>query len=178
MALTSSVYHFRVDLSDVDRGVYTELKLPVALHPSESLEFMATRIIAYLLEYAPGISFSPGIGSPDEPAISLRGLDGTLLLWVDIGSPNADRIHRAAKAAKRVAIYCHRNAELTLENLQARDIYNAQAVSLFSFQDSFVADFASALEKRNELSISRTEQSLYIVINGSALTSTLTEHSL
>jgi len=178
MALTSSVYHFRIDLSDVDRGVYTELKVPLALHPSESLEFMATRVLAYLLEYAPGISFSPGIASPDEPAIFLRDLDGTLLLWIDIGSPNPDRIHRATKAAPRVAIYCHRNVALALENLRKREIFNAEAVSLFSFEDSFVADFASYLEKRNELSISRTEQSLYAVINGIALTSTLSEHKL
>ena len=178
MAQTSSVYHFVVDLSDVDRGVYTQLKLPVALHPSESIEFMATRVLAYVLEYREGIEFSPGIGSPEEPAILARSLDGALLLWVDIGAPSAERAHRAAKAAETVAIYCHRNVGNALENLRKREIHNAHAVNLFAFDAGFIDSLAKNLEKRNELSVSRSEGTLYVVINGETLSTPLTQHSI
>lgn len=178
MAQTSSVYHFVVDLSDVDRGVYTQLKLPIALHPSESTEFMVTRVLAYLLEYREGIEFSPGIGSPDEPAISARTLDGTLLLWVDIGAPSAERAHRAAKAAEEVAIYCHRNVENALESLRKREIHNPQAVTFFAFENGFIPSLAANLEKRNELSVSRSEGTLYVVINGTSLSTLLTRHTI
>jgi YaeQ protein len=36
MALTATMHHFHVMLSDVDRGVYKALDLRVARHPSES----------------------------------------------------------------------------------------------------------------------------------------------
>lgn len=178
MAQTSSVYHFVVDLSDVDREVYTQLKLPVALHPSESAEFMSARVLAYLLEHREGIEFSPGIGSPDEPAILARALDGTLLLWVDVGAPSAERAHRAAKASKRVAIYCHRNVDTALENLRKREIFNSDAISLFAFESGFIPSFAANLGKRNELSLSRSEGTLYIVINGASISTSLTQHSI
>ena len=40
MALTSTVYNLDVSFADADRGVYEDLALRVALHPSETLEFM------------------------------------------------------------------------------------------------------------------------------------------
>ncbi len=73
MALTSTVYNLDIALSDVDRGVYETLALRVALHPSESLEYMLTRVLAYCLEYTEGITFSRGgVSDPDEPPCACR----------------------------------------------------------------------------------------------------------
>ena len=60
MALTSTVYNLDVSFADADRGVYEDLALRVALHPSETLEFMLTRVLAYCLEYEEGITFWGG----------------------------------------------------------------------------------------------------------------------
>ena len=43
MALSATVYHFQIELSDVDRGVYEALDLRVARHPSESTPYLLTR---------------------------------------------------------------------------------------------------------------------------------------
>ena len=73
MALTATVYHFTIRLSDVDRGVYEALDLKVARHPSESDEYMIARVLAYCLEYAEGIAFSRGgLSEPDDPPIAVR----------------------------------------------------------------------------------------------------------
>jgi uncharacterized protein YaeQ len=63
MALTATVYTFDVAVNDVDRGVYETLAIKAARHPSESEDYLLTRVLAYCLEYTEGISFSKG-GSP------------------------------------------------------------------------------------------------------------------
>src|SRR3954462_2241155 len=106
MALSATVYHIQIELSDVDRGVYEALDLRVARHPSESLPYLLTRTIAYALLYEEGIAFSKGgLSSTDEPPISVRDLQGNLRVWVEIGTPSADRLHKASKAAPRVVVF-------------------------------------------------------------------------
>ena len=46
MALTATMHHIEVALSDVDRGVYEALDLRVAQHPSESMRYLLTRTLA------------------------------------------------------------------------------------------------------------------------------------
>src|ERR1700727_2897876 len=99
MALSSTMYVFTVRLADSDRGVYETLALRVAQHPSETPEYLMTRVLAYFLEYAEGIAFSKGLSDPDEPAIAVRDLTGVLTTWIDIGLPEAARMHKAGKMA-------------------------------------------------------------------------------
>ena len=105
MALTATVFTFDVQLADVDRGVYEQLALKAACHPSETEEYLLARVLAYCLEYTEGIAFSKGgLSDPDEPAITVRDLTGALRAWIEIGAPDAARLHRASKAAPRVAV--------------------------------------------------------------------------
>src|SRR6476661_6080924 len=78
MALSSTIYNLDIDLSDSDRSVYESLSLRVARHPSESEEYLVTRVLAYALEYTEGITFSHGLCDPDDPAIAIRDLTGAL----------------------------------------------------------------------------------------------------
>ncbi len=61
VALTATLYNFDTELADIDRGVYQTLALRLARHPSETQEFMLTRLLAYCLEYTEGIEFSRGV---------------------------------------------------------------------------------------------------------------------
>src|SRR6188768_1958505 len=99
MALTATVYRLTITLSDVDRGVYEALDLRVARHPSESARYFWQRTLAYCLCYEEGIAFSKGgLSDSDEPPVSIVDGTGVLRAWIDVGSPSADRLHRAAKA--------------------------------------------------------------------------------
>lgn len=40
------VYNLDISLADADRGVYDDLALRVALHPSETLEFMLAQSLS------------------------------------------------------------------------------------------------------------------------------------
>src|SRR5258707_12392686 len=111
MAFGATVHPFKIELGDSDRGVYAPLDLRVARHPSETEDHLLTRVIAYCLEYAEGITLSNGLSDPDQPAISVRDLTGALRVWIDVGAPEAARRHRAAKLAPLVAVHTPKNAE-------------------------------------------------------------------
>src|SRR5258707_3257041 len=76
MAAGAVIYNFAVQLADVDRGVYEDVALRAARHPSETDAYMMTRVLAYCLEYVEGITFSDGISSTNEPAVLVRDLTG------------------------------------------------------------------------------------------------------
>src|SRR5690349_14727799 len=126
MALTATVYNFDIDLADHDRGVFETLSLRVARHPSESDDYLWARVLAYALEFEEGIQFSPGgLSDPDTPAIVVRDLTGTLQAWIEIGTPDAARLHRAAKAAPRVAVYVQKDPAQFLSRLAGERIHQA-----------------------------------------------------
>ncbi|MFC4602984.1 YaeQ family protein [Rhodococcus kronopolitis] len=179
MALSATVHTFTVQLADVDRGVYQDLELRVARHPSETAEFMLTRLLAYCLEYEDGIAFSSGgVSSTDEPAVLVRDLTGRITAWIDIGAPDADRIHRAAKLADRVAIYTHRDPEKVLTPLTGKRIHRAESIPVFSFDRSFVDAASAAVERRNTATVSVTERELFLDLNGTGFGTSIEEHRI
>lgn len=178
MALTSTIYNFDIQLSDMDRGVYETLELKAAQHPSESPEFLVTRVLAYCCEYTEGIAFSQGVSSPDEPAVFVRDLTGRLRTWIDIGSPDAARIHRASKASDRVVIYTHKDPKQVLGNWAGERIHKAEAVELLALDRAMLAAIVAKLERRMNFSLTITEQHLYVAIGDEVIDGAIVRHAL
>jgi uncharacterized protein YaeQ len=170
MALTATIYNFDIELSDTDRHVYETLSLRVARHPSESEEYLVARVIAYLLEYTEGIEFSRGVSSPDEPAIAVRDLTGTLQAWIDIGTPDAGRLHKASKAAPRVAVYTHKDATQFVKQLSGKTIHSAETLELYAIDRALVSALVARLARRVALSVSVSDRELYVSIGSDQLT--------
>jgi len=170
MALTATIYNFDIELSDTDRHVYETLALRVARHPSESEEYLVARVIAYLLECTEGIEFSRGVSTPDEPAIAVRDLTGALTAWIDIGTPDAGRLHKASKLAARVAVYTHKDATQFLKQLAGKTIYNADALELYAIDRALIDALVARLERRMAFSVSVSDRELYVSIGAEQLT--------
>jgi uncharacterized protein YaeQ len=164
MALTATIHNFDIELADSDRHVYESLALRVARHPSESEAFLVTRVLAYLLEYAPGIEFSRGLSDPDEPTIAIRDLTGAIGTWIDVGTPDAGRLHKASKASKRVVVYTHRDPAQFLQQLAGERIHNAEALELYAVDRALTAALVERLDRRVACSISIAERELYVSI--------------
>jgi uncharacterized protein YaeQ len=174
VALTATIHHFTVRLSDVDRGVYETLELKVARHPSEADEYMVARLLAYCLEYTEGIAFSKGgLSDPDEPPLAVRDLTGVLKAWIEVGNPDAARLHKAAKAAPRVAVYTHKDPAQLLKQLDGEKIHRAERLELYSLGREFISSMAKRLEKRNQLDLSVTDRHLYVTLGGETLSGEL-----
>ena len=169
MAISATVYTFNINLADVDRGVYETLALKVARHPSETEEYLLVRVLAYCLEYAEGIAFSQGIAEPDQPSIAVRDLTGTLKAWIDVGAPDAARLHKASKAAPRVAVYTHRDPAQLVRQLSGERIHKADALELYGVDRPLLASLAAHLDRRVAFSLSVTERQLYVDVGGETL---------
>lgn len=176
MATGATIHTFEMQLADVDRGVYEELSLRVARHPSETDAFMATRVLAYCLEYEEGIAFGAGgISSTEEPAVLVRDLTGRITAWIEIGAPDAERLHFGSKLADRAAVYTHRDPEKLQQAWAGKAIHRAESVVLRSFDPRFVDAVVAVLARRNTMTVSVTEGQLYLELNGVAMDTAIQE---
>jgi uncharacterized protein YaeQ len=173
MALGATVYNFTVRLADADRNVYETLSLRLARHPSETAEFLLTRLLAYCLEYTEGIAWSKGLSEPDEPAIAVRDLTGALQTWIDIGTPEAARLHKAAKAARRVAVYVHRDPESWLARIASERIHRAGELEILTLDRPLLEAFVASLERRMDFDLAVADRTLYLTLGAQTLTGTV-----
>ena len=178
MALTATIYHFAIELANMDRGVYETLDLKAAQHPSETDEALIARVLAYCLEFDEGIGFSKGISAPDEPAVFVRDLTGTLRTWIDIGAPDAARIHRASKAADRVVVYTHKDPRQMLANWAGERIHKSESIEIFSFDAAFLASLVRKLDRRMAFSLSVTDAHLYVAFADETVDGAIKRHHL
>ena len=178
VALTATIYNFDIELANVDRGVYETLAVRVAQQPSETEEYLLARVIAYCAEYAEGIAFSRGLAEPDEPPLSVRDLTGALRLWVEFGSPDAARLHKASKASPRVAIYTHRDPLQLLRQLAGERIHRVEDIELYAIDRELLATLAARLERRMALQLSLTEGHLYLTFGDLSIDGAIVRHSL
>jgi uncharacterized protein YaeQ len=170
MAQTATIYNFDIELADADRQVYESLALRVAQHPSESDEYLVARVLAYLLEYADGIGFSRGVSDPDDPAIAVRDRTGAIRTWIDIGTPDAARLHKASKAAPRVVVYTHKDPAQFLRGLAGERIHRAEALELYALDRGLVRNLVARLERRVAFSVTIAGRELHVSIGSETLT--------
>jgi len=171
---TVTVYNFEVQLSDVDRGVYETLVLRAARQPSETAEYLLTRVLAYCLEYREGLAFTAGLAEPDEPAMAVRDLTGALLTWIDIGAPDAARLHKASKAAPRVVVYTHKDPAALLRQLAEAHIHRAEALEIYAVDRALLAALAERLERRMVLSLAVADRHLFVTLGETTMSGDVT----
>jgi len=178
VALTATIYNFDIDLVDADRNVYETLALRLARHPSESEEYLVARLLAYCLEYGEGISFSSGLSDPDEPTLAIRDLTGTVRVWIEIGSPDAARLHKASKAADRAVVYTHKDPAQLLRQLEGARIHRAEDVEIYAIDRTLISGLAARLERRMAMTISISERHVLVAMDGATIEGTVTRHRL
>jgi uncharacterized protein YaeQ len=178
VALGATIYTFDVDLADAGRAVFESLALRVARHPSETEEYLVARVLAYALEFTEGIEFSRGLSEPDEPAIVVRDLTGAIRSWIDIGAPEAARLHKASKTVPRVAVYTHKDVARVIRRLAGQRIHRVESLELYSIDPDLVGELAARLERRMAWSLSVTDRDLYLTVGGHTLTGALARHAV
>ena len=178
MAVGATMYRIEVALSDVDRGVYETLDVRAAQHPSESMAYLITRILAYCLEYAEGVAFSKGLSTTDEPAVWIKDMRGDLVAWIEVGSPSAERLHKASKASPRVVVFTQNDPEHVLREARTRAIHRAERIELYAVPSALLKGIEEKLDRHTKMELVRTDGQLYVTIGGATLEGTLTRHAL
>ena len=146
MALKSTIYKAQLQIADMDRQLYADHALTLALHPSETEERLLVRLLAFALNVPHdtdrgALQFARGLSDSDEPDLWQHDLSGQLVQWIEVGQPDDRRLSKACARAERVTIYCYgsaadiwwagiRNKLTRLQNLSIWQIPAAQAQAL------------------------------------------------
>src|SRR6186713_2320919 len=175
MVTQATARRFQIQLSNVDAGVYTTLDLRVAQHPSETQRYLLARVLAFcylsnadsesVLEFSKG-----GLSSPEEPTLARGSLDGRMLVWCEIGTPSAERVHKASKAAPRVVVFTHNDPKLLTERLGKGHIHRKEQLELWELESPFLDQLVLATNTRtSEFELTIAEQQLYVNLAGESL---------
>jgi uncharacterized protein YaeQ len=112
LALKATIYKAQLQIADMDRPLYADHALTLALHPSETEERLLIRLLAFALHVPPDdergtLQFAKGLSDSDEPDLWQHDLTGQLVHWMEVGQPDDRRLIKACGRAERVTLYTY-----------------------------------------------------------------------
>lgn len=161
MAIKPTIYKLTISLSDLDRNYYDSLNLTIALHPSENLERMMARVIAYCINAQEYLSFTKGLSETEVPDIWVRTLDDQIALWIDLGEPSIDRVKKSCRQAQEVKVYCF-NTKSDVWWEQSKNKINLLKASVYQFQWEEIQALAALVERTMSISVTITDGSAFV----------------
>jgi uncharacterized protein YaeQ len=156
--------------------VYETVAVQAARHPSESEAHLVARVLAYALEFTDGIAFSRGLSEPEEPSIAIRDLTGAIRVWIEVGMPDAARLHKACKAAPRVVVYTHKDPAQLVGKLAGERIHRAEAIELYAIDRSLIAAVVARLDRRMGFALSVAGGELNVSLGVETLSGAVVRH--
>lgn len=173
MALPSTLHHFDLRFSQADHGIEGEVALKIARHPSETMERVWLRVIAYAWKWREGISFGPGLCEPDAPDLVAVAPGGRNSLIVRVGRPEPARVERDVNrnAGAEVAVLFDGPRRLAAFLAEAREggLTRATAADLAAVDGPVLAGLAAVDERRIEVVVTLVADHLYLEVNGRTL---------
>jgi len=136
MALSASIFKVNIYISNMDTHFYQEFDLTMAQHPSEGVDRMMYRLLAFIHSAHEDLKFTQGLSNVDEPEIWQMNLTGDILHWIELGLPDEKRIKQAAGKSQKVSIYTyHKNKALKwlpkiIEKFSANDKVNIYSLDI------------------------------------------------
>ena len=161
MALKPTIYKLRITLSDIDRNYYDTLNLTIAQHPSETLERMMARVLAFCINAQEYLAFTQGLCAAKEPDIWARTLDDQISLWIEVGEPAVDKIRKATRLSKIVKVYSFNSKSDTWWD-QGQAKFNKLTASVFQFKWGSIQSLATLVRRTIDLSVTISEDTAYI----------------
>lgn len=165
MALKPTIYKFKIALTDLNRQYYDTLNLTIAQHPSETLERMMARMLAFCLNAQESLMFTKGLSSAEEPDLWAHTPDGRIALWIDVGEPAPERIKKATRIAQTVKVYSF-NSKSNIWWMQEQAKFNELTAAIFQFQSPDIQALAKLAQRTMDISVTISEQSAYVAAEG------------
>ena len=165
MARGSKIYKVSLYITDLDRHCYEQQDLTVAQHPSESPQRLLARLIAFGLEYEPGLAFGGGISTRDEAPIWLRNVHDEVQHWIEIGQPDLERLGKLHKRHPRLTLYSY-GANAGRWWQQHRDaLEGLPRLKLVQLDSAAIEPLADALKGGFELQLNQQEGGLMLSLD-------------
>lgn len=146
----------------MDRQLYGDYNLTLALHPSETVERMMVRILAFCYRAAETLSFTKGLSSVDEPDLWLKHDNGTILEWIEVGQPTPERLKKAANQSQAVYLFSYgRGWDVWWKN-NADNIKALPKVTSYFFAAEELKSLCELADKTMKLTVTITEKMAYV----------------
>jgi uncharacterized protein YaeQ len=161
MALKPTIYKFKIALTDLDRNYYDTLNLTIAQHPSETLERMMVRMLAFCINAQESLTLTKGLSTAEEPDLWAHTPDGRIALWIDVGEPAPDRIKKATRIAQMVKVYSF-NTKSNVWWMQEQAKFTPLTADIFQFPWPNIQALAKLVQRTMDISVTITEESAYV----------------
>ncbi|MDH3359622.1 MAG: YaeQ family protein [Desulfobulbaceae bacterium] len=161
MALKPTIYKLKITLVDTDRDYYDTINLTVAQHPSETLERMMARVLAFCINAQEYLVFTKGLCAVEEPDIWACTLDDRISLWIDVGEPAVDRVKKATRLAESVRIYSFNSKSDTWWE-QGQPQFSEIPVSVYQFPWEDIQALATLIKRTMNLSVTISGDTAYV----------------
>jgi len=182
MALPPTLHDFEIALSHVDRGLDEKLSVRTARHPSETLERLWLRVLAFCLFHEERLVFGPGLGEPEAPDLATYDLTGRLTRWIRVGKADPEKVQRAVdqNAGAQVAVLFESPARMESFVAEARAAGRTRlgSVELLAADPALLAELAKAEGRRARLSLTVVGDHAYVEHAGATCDGPFTRASL
>ena len=162
MAIKPTIYKLQIAISDFNRDHYESVNLTVALHPSETVERMMVRIVAYCLNAQDNIAFTKGLSNVEEPDIWVKTLDDLISLWVEVGEPAPERIKKSSRLSPKVKVYSFNSKSDTWWKQSKDKVNQFKNVQFHQFDWQQIKTLATFAKRTMDWSLSISGDSVYI----------------
>jgi uncharacterized protein YaeQ len=171
MAQNSTIYKAELQISDMDRGYYAAHQLTIAQHPSETLQRMMLRILAFALNANPQLAFTKGISTDDEPDLWQKSLSDEIELWIELGTPDERRVRKASGRAKQIIIYSYgeRTAPEWWKSVKSK-ISRFNNVAAYHIDSATMASLEQMVQRTMQLQTTMQDGELWLTNGNSDLT--------
>lgn len=162
MAEKPTIHKLNLTLSDMDRNVYGDYNLTIALHPSETIERMMVRILAFCYRAAENLSFARGLSAADDPELWLKHDDGRILEWIEVGQPALDRLKKASSQSIAVKVFSYGRGLDMWWKTNAAAIKALPKVTIHYFDADELQALCALADKTMSLTVTITETIAYV----------------
>jgi uncharacterized protein YaeQ len=152
MALKATIYKAQLQLADMDRQIYADHALTLALHPSETEERLMLRLLAFVMHVPADdlqgpLRMARGLSDTDEPDLWQHDLSGQLLQWIELGHPDERRMLKAAARAERAAFVAYQASTPVWWAGLANKLHRAQNLSVWQLPSEQAQALGAAAQR-------------------------------
>ncbi|MCH7345044.1 YaeQ family protein [Pelomonas sp. CA6] len=167
MALKATIYKAQLQIADMDRHVYGDHNLTIALHPSETEERMMQRVLAFAMHLPADdlrgrLEFSKGLSDVDEPDLWQIDLTGDIVHWIDLGQPDERRIRQAHGRAERLTVISYASSTPVWWSALQNKLQRTPRLAVVQIPADQSQALAQLAERSMQLQISIQDGSVYL----------------
>ena len=176
MTLVPTRMEYRIKLAHVDRRLEVEEALIAALHPSETIEHLTLRVLAWCLLHEERIGFGAGLSDPDAPDLLTRDLTGRLTTWIECGSADGEKLRRVVQQNNGViahAVFDDERRKKEFVN-QLAEWKRAAEIRVWKIDPDLVRALAAGDARRRKWTVTIVGDHLYVDADGESLDGAVT----